>query len=125
MNEIELRDEIDKLYILLEKKERKWDNTKPYDEYREYVRPEYKKINEFGRQLRMIQSYRLNELPDFGDVMSLEHFIECVDCGGFIDYDGFGYYVKDGKESDIEIHPSDIKYNMVRKDFDTIIWFNR
>ena len=125
MNEVELKDEMNKLYILLERKERKWDHTKPYEEYQEYIRPEYKKINELGRQLRMIKSYKLTELSDFGDVMSLEHFIDCVDCGGFIDYDGFGHYVKDGKESDVEIHPSDIKHNMVRKDFDTIIWFNR
>ena len=88
MNEVELKDEMNKLYILLERKERKWDHTKPYEEYQEYIRPEYKKINELGRQLRMIKSYKLTELSDFGDVMSLEHFIDCVDCGGFIDYDG-------------------------------------
>ena len=66
-----------------------------------------------------------DELSDYGDVMPLTAFIECVKDGGFIDYDGFGYYVRDGKESDIMIHPSDIKRGNVRKDFDTIIWFNR
>jgi hypothetical protein len=125
MNEKQLREEIEKLYVILEKKEQKWDYKKPFEEYQEYVRPERKKLNELGRQLRLIQSFKLNELSDFGDVMSMEHFIECVECGGFIDYDGFGHYVKDGQESDIEIYPSDVKHNMVRKDFDTIIWFNR
>jgi hypothetical protein len=70
-------------------------------------------------------NYDLSELPDYGDVMTLEHFIENVKDGGFIDYDGFGNYVKDGKMSNIEIYPSDVKHNMIRKDFDTIIWFNR
>jgi len=69
--------------------------------------------------------YNLEDLPTYGDVMPLTEFIENVECGGFIDYDGSGNYVKDGKMSNITIYPSDVKHNMVRKDFDTIIWFNR
>lgn len=69
--------------------------------------------------------YELSELSDYGDVMSLESFIECVKDGGFIDYDGFGYYVKDGKESNVMIIPSDVKRKRIRTDFDTVIWFNR
>ena len=125
MNELELQKEIEKVENEIEKKFENWNYKKSYDEYFEYVRPEQEKLAELSRKLRLIRSYKLSELSDFGDVMSLKHFIECVDCGGFIDYDGFGYYVKDNQESDIEIYPSDVKHNMVRKDFDTIIWFNR
>jgi len=125
MNELELQKEIEKFENKLEKKFENWNYKKSYDEYYEYVRPEQEKLVELSRKLRLIRSYKLSELSDFGDVMLLKHFIECVDCGGFIDYDGFGYYVKDNQESDIEIYPSDVKHNMVRKDFDTIIWFNR
>ena len=66
-----------------------------------------------------------NEIPDYGDVMPLKEFIECCKSGGFIDYDGSGSYVKDGKESNISIYPSDVKFNSIRTDFDTIIWYNR
>ena len=89
------------------------------------LEPYYKKYSKLKRELRYIMNYDLSELPDYGDVMTLEHFIENVKDGGFIDYDGFGNYVKDGKMSNIEIYPSDVKHNMIRKDFDTIIWFNR
>ena len=57
--------------------------------------------------------------------ISLKDFIECVKCGGFINYDGYGKYVKNGMETDIEIYPSDVKNKNVRKEFDKIIWFNR
>jgi len=57
--------------------------------------------------------------------MPLDKFIDFVKEGGFIDYDGFGNYVKNNEISDIEIYPSDLKYHSIRKDFDTIIWFNR
>jgi hypothetical protein len=57
--------------------------------------------------------------------MSLKNFISNVKSGGFIDYDGFGRYVRNNEESDITILPSDIKHKSIRKDFDTIIWFNK
>lgn len=123
IEEIEKR--IDAVERVLEKKEQDWDYSRPWEEYQEHCRPERKELANLGRELRLIKPYELQELSDYGDVMSIEHFTECVNEGGFIDYDGFGYYVKDGKESDIEIYPSDVKHNKVRKDFDTIIWFNR
>lgn len=94
-------------------------------EFEDYMKPYNKKCSEISRKLRMIMTPEFSDLPDFGDVMSLEHFIANVECGGFIDYDGYGSYVRDGKESNITIHPSDVKHGAVRKDFDTIIWYNR
>lgn len=96
-----------------------------FEEFNDYMRPFNRKVGEISRSLRMIKVPTFSEIPEYGDVMPLEHFKDNVESGGFIDYDGFGHYVKDGKESDIEIYPSDFKYNSVRKDFDTIIWFNR
>jgi len=125
MDEKQLLEEAKKVEKELEKKEQEWDYSKPFELYQEYTLPERKKLNELSRKYRLIKSYKLSELPDYGDVMSIEHFVECVKCGGFIDYDGFGHYVKDGQETDIEIYPSDVKHNMVRKDFDTIVWYNR
>jgi hypothetical protein len=122
---LEIEKEIDALHTLIEKKEEKWDNSKPWEEYQAYMSPEWGALAKLGREKRMIMPYKLSELSKFGDVMSLEDFIGCVDCGGFIDYDGYGRYVKDGQETDIEIHPSDLKHLSIRTEFDTIVWFNR
>jgi hypothetical protein len=57
--------------------------------------------------------------------MTVEQFIEDVKSGCLIDYDGWGYYVKDNKRTNIMVFPSDVKYNAIRKEFDTIVWFNK
>ena len=121
----EIENELEELEKIIELKEKVWDNSKPWEEYSEYLRPENRKIAELGRERRMIMPYELEELPTYGDVMSLEDFIECVKAGGFIDYDGYGHYVKDGMETNISIHPSDVKHKAIRKEFDTIVWINR
>ena len=123
IEEIDL--ELEELDKVVELKERVWDNSKSWEEYQEFLKPENKKIGELNRERRMIMPYILSELPTYGDVMSLEVFIGNVKSGGFIDYDGYGHYVKDGKATNINIHPSDVKHKAVRKEFDTIIWFNR
>ena len=96
-----------------------------YKELTEYMRETNMKLSLASRKYRLIKTPVYSELSTFGSVMPLKEFISCCKCGGFINYDGFGLYVKDGKESDIEIYPSDIKNKCVRKDFDTVIWFNR
>lgn len=96
-----------------------------YPEYMAYMELSNKKLSEVSRRYRMVKTPTYSELPTFGHVMSLEDFIDNVDCGGFIDYDGYGNYVKDGKTTDIDIHPSDVKHGAIRKDFDTIVWYNR
>lgn len=93
--------------------------------YCEHMKNVWEKHAKLNREKRMLMIPEFEKLSDYGDVMSLESFIECVKSGGFIDYDGSGNYVREGKESDISIYPSDIKHGAVRKDFDTIIWFNR
>lgn len=96
-----------------------------FEEFHNYMSHYNRKCSEISRKLRMIKTPTYSELSTFGHVMSLEDFIDNVKCGGFIDYDGFGNYVKDGKESNIEIHPSDVKHDAIRTDFDTIVWYNR
>lgn len=116
---------------VIDKKDKEWyadekNIDKPFEEYWKHVQqPENSKIATLDRERRMIMPYELKELPDYGDVMSLKEFIACVNEGGFIDYDGHGYYVKDNKESNIMIIPSDVDHNSVRTDFDTVVWFNR
>ena len=76
-------------------------------------------------QLRMTKEPILSDIPDYGDVMSLSDFIGSCESGGFINSDGFGRYVKDGKETDIEIYPSDVKNGNLREEFTTIVWYNK
>ena len=121
----EIDAEVEKLEAILEEKNKVWDINRSYEAYCKDRDPEISKICEFDRERRMIQPYTLSELPNYGDVMSLEEFVDCCRSGGFIDYDGYGKYVKAHQETDIKIHPSDVKHNSIRKDFDTIIWYNR
>jgi hypothetical protein len=95
------------------------------DSFDDLHKTEHKIIQNLERTIRMNKPYTLSKISDFGDRMSLEHFIDNVKCGGFIDYDGFGLYVKDGQETDIHIYPSDIMNNTIRNEFTEIIWFNR
>jgi len=64
------------------------------------------------------------KLTDFGDLFTVEEFIELCKSGGFIDYDGFGYPVKNKKmNSDFIIFPSE--FENIPKDATHIIWYNR
>lgn len=133
-----LEKEIDRLEDIIDKKDedhyKKYEGVKendPYkiqERYQEFLdnrEPQQSKLRKLLRRQRYIKPYKLSELSDFGDVMTLKHFISCVKSGGFIDYDGYGKYIKDDMETDIEIYPSDVKNKNVRKEFDKIIWFNR
>ena len=122
-----LEKQIEELEVILEEKDKNWDWSAdlPYGEYCNYMQPERKKIAELDRKLRLIRPYELSELSNFGDIIMLNDFIEACKAGLFFNSDGFGKYVKDDMETDIEIYPSDIKHNSIRKEFDTIIWFNK
>src|ERR1035437_3886830 len=107
LKEIEI--ETKKLYDAIDEKDKKWyadnkNDNKPFEEYWQRVQlPEKSKIANLDREKRLIMPYEFDELPDYGDVMPLADFIQYVNDGSFIDYDGHGYYVKDDKESNIMI----------------------
>lgn len=96
-----------------------------YEEFEEWMEPTSSELSRISRELRMVKTPTFKFLPDYGEILTLKDFVDNVNGGGFIDYDGFGYYCRDGMISNIEIYPTDIKHNMVRTDFDKIIWFNR
>ena len=73
----------------------------------------------------LIFSTSLKPHSTYGDLMPIEDFIDCVNSGGFIDYDGSGNYATATQESDIAVYPSDIKKEMYRKDFSHIMWYNK
>ena len=137
LKEIEKR--IDELDDLLDKKEEAWwkdpdlrsrENEKdPHQDWLNYLesrKPESTELQGLEKKRKLLVEPEYDDVPEYGDVMPLSQFLEYVECGGFIDYDGFGHYVKDGKEvCNIELVPSDVKAGCIRKEFDTIVWFNR
>jgi len=126
MDRIEQIDkEISEIYKVIAKKDKKWDFKKPYSEYEAYLNPEWNRMNKLDAEKRMTMPYKLQDIPKYGDRMTLKDFIECVNDGGFIDFDGSGNYVIDDKMTDIDIYPSDVKRKAIRNEFTEIIWFNK
>ena len=67
-------------------------------------------------------------------LMTLEEWKDNVEWGGFIDYDGFGYFATATQESNIEVYPSDYwngpmkekQHAWYQPDWAThIVWYNR
>lgn len=66
----------------------------------------------------------IDELPDYGDLMTVKDFKEACDAGGFIDYDGSGHPVKDGKMMrSFDVKPS--QRDKIPADATHVMWFNR
>jgi len=66
------------------------------------------------------------KIPDYGDLIPLEEFIEDVKSGTFIDYDGFGEMATENETSGVSIKPSQIHKGYNFPEWCThILWFNR
>jgi hypothetical protein len=61
------------------------------------------------------------DLWDFGDLMTVEEFIETVKYGGFIPDDGDGLWATKDKQSDISVWDT----KKVPKWATHVIWFNK
>ena len=123
---IKLQKKHDELRVQLDKKMKTCPDGLSYDEWVDFMDPEQTQLEVLSQKIRLLIEPEFEDLdPTSGDVMSLEQFVESVKCGDFIDYDGHGCYVRGDKESNIVIFPSDVIAGRVRKDFDTIIWFNK
>lgn len=97
-------------------------------------------MSELGRIWKLkkpllFKKYNLQEIifdskeidKEWGDLMTIDEFIDCCEYGGFIDSDGSGYYASDKHESNIPAIPSMIKSGMiVRRDGLThVVWYNK
>ena len=78
-----------------------------------------------NRQIRVLEDYELEPLPDYGILMSLEEFIAFCKTGFLINYDGHGRYATSDQASNICVYPSDIVSGEYRHDFSHVIWFNK
>lgn len=56
---------------------------------------------------------------DFGDLMTVEVWEECVAGGCFCNYDGSGYWIKNGKASRDEV------FSTPKLDATHVIWYNK
>ena len=101
-------------------------NMPSWSDFESHMQQYSEKVAIASREYRLLQVPVMTEIKgNNGDRMSLRDFIcDCND-GGFIDYDGFGRYIRGFKESDINIYPSDVKHGKTRTDFAEIMWYNR
>jgi hypothetical protein len=67
----------------------------------------------------------LEPLPDYGDLMTLDEFIEHCNSGAFINYDGTGHYATKTKMSRLYATPSKIKAGNIDRSWTHVMWFNR
>lgn len=77
----------------------------------------------WDEQLRRPEADR--EIPEYGDLMTMQDFVECVECGGFIDDDGSGNYSDGRHMTDIGIEPSDVSALEHDTSWSHVVWFNR
>lgn len=97
-----------------------------FNAYSDLCQPYHDLINTINRRIRMIMPVELEEeLRKDDDVMTLDEFKEAVKSGMFIDYDGHGRYVKDGRVTNVLIFASDCESKSIRKDFTEMVWYNR
>lgn len=84
-------------------------------------------ISEISFKLKKMEKIEYTDIPKYGDLMTLEEFIDNVECGGFIDYDGWGKYATSDKMSNKTIRPSNVKSNrlLTNDEFTHVVWFNR
>ena len=71
---------------------------------------------------------QLTSLTDYGDLIPIKEWLSDVECGGFIDYDGFvSWACEDGMLDDHDVYPSDVKkIDFVIPDWAThVMWYNR
>ncbi len=122
---LQIEQELNTLSDIREKFDKTWDYNRELSEYLNAIEPITSGMERLDREKRMLMVPEFSELSDDVNVMSLEEFIENVKDGGFIDYDGSGNYMRDGRESNITIYPSDVEHGSIRKDFDQIAWYNR
>ena len=73
---------------------------------------------------KFIKELKLENIPDYGEHMTLKNFIKYCEEGCFIDYDGWGKYATKNKMSDKIIRPSDVTGRTTRFDFETMITNN-
>ncbi len=70
----------------------------------------------------------LAPIPHGSHVIGIEDFIHNVECGAFIDYDGFGRWATQTRMSyEFDVYPSKVKsWDQIAPTWAThVVWYNR
>ena len=108
----------------------KWINGKTPSDFGEFMR-QSEEINEpkwdLLHRLQELEDVVWTDLPDYGDLMTMEEFKGYCESGMFIDYDGGGNYASATKMSNKDISPSDFKEGRIlnNPEFTHVVWFNK
>lgn len=106
------------------------DKEMEWHEVEKHLRPSVTKIKEIEQQIDILTPVEFKDIPDYGDPMPIDAWIECVRDGFFIDYDGHGYLATETQMSNVRIYPSDFAKSWFlekagKGEFTHVIWFNR
>lgn len=82
-------------------------------------------MREYGYYKWNHEGLKFESLTDYGDLLTMEEFLSMVEVGGFIDYDGYGMYALEDKQSNKKIRPSDVKKGQLLHGFTHVMWYNR
>lgn len=75
--------------------------------------------------LEKIAEEKIEPIPDYGDLMTIENFKELCESQMFTDYDGSGYY-SDGKiMTRIPASPFEITNGKIDDRWSHVVWFNK
>ena len=89
-------------------------NNSSFVDFHNVASLEKSQLSKLLLKKRKLTPITYSEIPSYGNVMGIDEFVSNCKSGGFINYDGFGSYIKDGKMSNIDVHPSDItKHNYI------------
>ena len=125
LSEKELLELDDRLDNMASEIDSTWDFTRPFTEYQHAYRHIDNAAGIISRELNLKKTPSMEPHDDIGDLFTFEDFKSNCESGGFIDYDGFGYYATATEQSDIEIRPSHLKRNKYRNEFTHVMWYNR
>lgn len=98
-----------------------------WDRYADEHETEVNELRQLSFEIRKTQPIKWSDYDGVGSLMTIDEWLSHVDFGGFIDYDGFGYYATEDKVSNISVVPSHAKRNVMVTDrgFTHIVWYNR
>lgn len=87
--------------------------------------PIIKRCEHIKREIRKLKEPIYEDIPKYGDHITMDEFVSACVHGFFCDSDGFGFYATKDKMTNVEVYPSDILSVNYRKDFDYVVWFNK
>lgn len=79
----------------------------------------------FVDYIKYLQPITFEQIPDYGDKMTIQDFKEAVILGALVDSDGCGRYASENEMTDLVVQPSDYFKNTIDERFSHVIWFNK